>query len=239
MISVKNLTLAFDEKVLYEGLDFTAKNGELTMITGLNGTGKTTLLKIISGEMKVEGAEVKSDCQKIFFLPQKASYPVGITLFEYILSAFYSNCFKWFTTKSEKEKVLKTLDTLELLDRKDIFVEKLSSGELQLANLAVALVSGADCLLLDEPTSNLDLKNQVKISKILKNLTKKGMTCVMITHDLNLASEYGDYFLGISKNIVLQGNRGEFFTKENLQKIFGLTFNVEFENEKIYLKIFD
>ena len=65
------------------------------------------------------------------------------------------------------------------------------------------------------------------------------MTCVMITHDLNLASEYGDYFLGISKNIVLQGNRGEFFTKENLQKIFGLTFNVEFENEKIYLKISD
>ena len=61
----------------------------------------------------------------------------------------------------------------------------------------------------------------------------------MITHDLTLASEYGDYFVGIAKDVVLQGNRNEFFSKENLEKIFGLTFNVEFENEKIYLKISD
>ena len=239
MISVKNLTLTFGDKSLYKNLDFFAKNGELTIITGLNGTGKTTLLKIISGEMKVSGAEINSDCKKIFFLPQKVSYPVGITLFEYVLSAFFFNSFKWHTTKSEKQKVLQTLEMLGLSDRKDVLTEKLSSGELQLANLAVALVSGADCFLLDEPTSNLDLKNQIIISKILKNLTKKGLTCVMITHDLTLASEYGDYFVGIAKDVVWQGNRNEFFSKENLEKIFGLTFNVEFENEKIYLKISD
>lgn len=239
MISIKNLTFSFGSKNLYENLNFEMQSGQMTVITGLNGTGKTTLLRIISGEIKIGGVKISSDCKKMFFLPQKVSYPVGITLFEYVLSAFYSNSFKWFTTKSEKQKVLETLELLEISDRKDIYVEKLSSGELQLANLAIAMVSGADCLLLDEPTSNLDLKNQVKISKILKTLTKKGITCVMITHDLNLAFECGDYFVGISKNAVVQGIKSEFFSSENLNKVFGLNFNVEIENEKIYLKTID
>ena len=237
MISVKNLTLNFGEKILYKNFDFVAKSGELTIITGLNGTGKTTLLKIISGEMKVDGIDVDSDCKKIFFLPQKISYPVNITLFEYVLSVFYSNSFKWFTTNGEKKNVDEILDKLGIIDRKDISLEKLSSGELQLANLAVAIISGAECLLLDEPTSNLDLKNQVLICSILKNLAKNGMTCVMITHDLSLASEYGDYFVGISSNTVIQGEKSEFFTKENLKLVFGLNFNVGYENEKIYIKI--
>ncbi len=237
MISVKNLTLNFGEKILYKNFDFVAKSGELTIITGLNGTGKTTLLKIISGEMKVDGIDVDSDCKRIFFLPQKISYPVNITLFEYVLSVFYSNSFKWFTTNVEKKKVDEILDKLGIIDRKDISLEKLSSGELQLANLAVAIISGAECLLLDEPTSNLDLKNQVLICSILKNLAKNGMTCVMITHDLSLASEYGDYFVGISSNTVIQGEKSKFFTKENLKLVFGLNFNVGYENEKIYIKI--
>lgn len=237
MISVKNLTLNFGDKILYKNFDFVAKSGELTIITGLNGAGKTTLLKIISGEMKVDGVNVDSDCKKIFFLPQKISYPANITLFEYVLSVFYSNSFKWYTTNEEKQKVDEILGKLGIIDRKDISLEKLSSGELQLANLAVAIISGADCLLLDEPTSNLDLKNQVLICSILKNLAKNGMTCVMITHDLSLASEYGDYFVGISSNTVIQGEKSEFFTKENLKLVFGLNFNVGYENEKIYIKI--
>ena len=171
MISVKNLTLNFGDKILYKNFDFVAKSGELTIITGLNGTGKTTLLKIISGEMKVDGVNVDSDCKKIFFLPQKISYPANITLFEYVLSVFYSNSFKWFTTNGEKKKVDEILDKLGIIDRKDILLEKLSSGELQLANLAVAIISGADCLLLDEPTSNLDLKNQV-LTNFMSNIKK-------------------------------------------------------------------
>lgn len=239
MINIKNLSLAFGNKILFKNLNFEIKKGKLTVITGLNGTGKTTLLKIIAGNLKVNGAKITSDCKKIFFLPQKVSYPSSVTLFEYVLSTFYSNSFKWYTSQAEKAKVLETLNNLSISDRKDIPLEKLSSGELQLANIAVALISETDCLLLDEPTSNLDLKNQVMIASILKTLTQKGITCVMITHDLNLASEYGDYFMGFSKNGLIQGEKSEFFTKENLENIFGLNFNVEFENEKIYFKVFD
>lgn len=239
MIKVNNLSLKFDDKTLYKNLDIYFEDGKLSVITGLNGTGKTTLLKVLSNELKIEDARVYSDFKKIFFLPQKVSYSFGITLFEYVVSAYYSNSFKWFTTKSENEKVFDTLKMLGIIDRKDVLLEKLSSGELQLANIAVALISGADCLLLDEPTSNLDIKNQVLICSMLKDLTKKGLSCVMITHDLNLAAEYGDYFVGISSNCVIQGNKSEFFTNENLKKIFGLNFNVGYENEKIYLKIND
>ena len=106
MISIKNLTFSFGSKNLYENLNLEMQSGQMTVITGLNGTGKTTLLRIISGEIKIGGVKIFSDCKKMFFLPQKVSYPVGITLFEYVLSAFYSNSFKWFTTKYEKQKVL-------------------------------------------------------------------------------------------------------------------------------------
>ncbi len=237
MISVKKLNFSFENKILYKNVDFEINNSEITIVTGLNGTGKTTLLRIISGEIQVNSCEIKSDFKKIFFLPQKVSYPSGITLFEYVLSSFYCNSFKWFTSKKEKQKVSEILEMLGISDRKDVMLESLSSGELQLANLAVALVSGFDCLLLDEPTSNLDLINQVKILEILKSLTQKGISCVIITHDLNLTAKYGDYYIGISKNGVIQGKRTEFFTQNNLKKIFGLDFKVELENEKIYLKI--
>lgn len=237
MISISNLSLAFGKKILFDKLNFEIQSGKLTVITGLNGTGKTTLLKVMAGELSVNEAKITSDAKKIFFLSQKVSYPYSITLFDYVLSAFYSNSFKWYSSKAEKEKVKEVLKSLSIFDRKDVLLKNLSSGELQLANLAVALISGADCLLLDEPTSNLDLKNQVMIASILKTLTKKGMTCVMITHDLNLAAEYGDYFAGFSEKGFVQGEKSDFFTEKNLEKIFGLKFKVEFEDEKINFKI--
>lgn len=234
MIKIENLTLNFENKKIFNQQNLTVEDNKLTVIVGPNGVGKTTLLKIISGAIKVKTANIENNSKELFFLPQKIRYPEGITLFEYILSSFYKNSLKWYISTEEKEKTEKVLEELELTDRKNVIIDNLSSGELQKANLAMAMVSDADCLLLDEPTSNLDLINQIKILDIIKNLSINGITCLIIMHDLNLAAKYGDYFIGMSKNCeIIKGEKEEFFTVENLNKIYGMNFEV-IKNENKY-----
>ena len=208
MIKIENLSLSFAEKILFDNIGFEIPNNKLTVVLGANGKGKTTLFKIISGSLKVEKGSVIQDFKKIFFLPQNIRYPNGLTLFEYVTSFFYANSLKWFLSKEETEKTEETLNLLDLSDRKNIAVEKLSSGELQKANIAAALLSKADCLLLDEPTSNMDLSNQIKTMDILKKLEEHNITCIMITHDLNTAAAYGGHFIGIDdKHKIISGGK--------------------------------
>lgn len=234
MIKIENLTLNFDNKKIFQNQNIIVDDGKITVIVGANGVGKTTLLKIISGAIKVSDAKIINTAKELFFLPQKIRYPEGITLFEYVLSSFYKNSLKWFLNNEEISKTEKILDELELSDRKNVIIDNLSSGELQKTNLAMALVSDADCLLLDEPTSNMDLINQIKILDIVKKLSQKGITCLIIMHDLNLAAKYGDFFIGIDKNCeFIKGGKEEFFTAENLKRIYGIDFEVT-KNESKY-----
>mgnify|MGYP003295534622 CR=1 FL=1 len=181
-----------------------------TYICGENGTGKTTLFKIITGNLKIDGIKITNTFKKVFFLPQRIKYPENLTLLEYVTSYFFGNSLKWYISEEEKQKTEDVLNLLELTDRQNIPLEKLSSGELQKANIAIALLSDADCLLLDEPTSNIDLINQIKVLNILKKLQNNKITCCTIIHDLNLASAYGDYYAGITKNHKIIPNKTEF-----------------------------
>ena len=234
MIKIENLSLNFENKQLFENTDFVIPDGKFTFFTGANGTGKTTLFKIITGNLKIEGLKIINTFKKVFFLPQRIKYPENLTLSEYVTSYFFGNSLKWYISKEEKQKTEDILNLLELTDRQNIPLEKLSSGELQKANIAIALLSDADCLLLDEPTSNMDLINQIKVLDILKKLKNNKITCTVIIHDLNLASAYGDYFAGITKNHkIVQSEKDEFFTEENLKNLFGIDFKVV-KNEKSY-----
>ncbi len=234
MIKIENLSLTFGDKQLFKNADFTIPDGKFMFLTGANGTGKTSLFKMITGNINSDGLKISNTFKKVFFLPQRINYPEGLTLFEYVTSYFFGNSFKWYLSKEEKQKTEDILSLLELTDRKNISLEKLSSGELQKANITIALLSDADCLLLDEPTSNMDLINQIKVLDILKKLQNNNVTCVVIIHDLNLASAYGDYFAGITKDFkIVQLEKNEFYTEENLKNLFGFDFKVV-KNEKSY-----
>lgn len=240
MINVENLSLNFEDKKLFENVSLEIPNNKITVIAGQNGTGKTTLLKVMAGIETAKNAIIHSDFKEIFFLPQRIKYPENITLFDYISSYYFKNGFKWFLTEEEKKQINSVLEELELSDRKNVFVEKLSSGELQKANIAMALISGADCLMLDEPTSNMDLVNQIKILNLIKSLTKKDITAVIVLHDLNLSASYGDFFIGINsqKKLVCK-EKGDFFTESNLENIFGIKFRVIKDDEKFHIQIFN
>lgn len=238
MIKVENLSLIFDKKEFFKDINITFVENKFNIVTGLNGTGKTTLFKILTKTLKSNSGIVQTGEKKVFYLPQEVKYPNGITLFEYLSSVFYSN-WKWRLNKSEKTKISEVLELLELSEKKKVFIENLSSGEKQKANIAIGVLSGANLLLLDEPISNLDITNQIRIMNILKKLTLSDITIVAILHDLNLASSYGDYFVGITpgKNII-KGDKEEFFTSEKLYEIYNVYLKVIKNEEDFIIQLF-
>lgn len=238
MININNLSYSVDNIKLFENANIQIPKNKITMLVGPNGVGKTTLLKIIAGIIKPQMGEVSVNNKDLFYLPQRIKYPQGITLQEYIESSFYKQNWKWFLTKEEKDKVNEMLNILELSDKKYTLIDNLSSGELQKANMALGLMSEAHILLLDEPTANMDLINQIKILNMIKKLTQTGITCIIVLHDINLASDYGDYFIGLTrKNEILSGVKKDFISSDILKKIFGINFKVINNEEDIHIQI--
>ena len=238
MININNLSYSVDNIKLFENANIQIPKNKITMLVGPNGVGKTTLLKIIAGIIKPQMGEVSVNNKDLFYLPQRIKYPQGITLQEYIESSFYKQNWKWFLTKEEKDKVNEMLNILELSDKKYTLIDNLSSGELQKANIALGLISEAHILLLDEPTANMDLINQIKILNMIKKLTQTGITCIIVLHDINLASDYGDYFIGLTrKNEILSGVKKNFISSDVLKKIFGINFKVIKNEEDVDIQI--
>lgn len=236
MINIENLNFEYENKTIFKNLNLKIDDNKISIIIGPNGVGKTTLVKLITNEIKTNN-NIKNSFKKVFYLPQNPYYPKGITTFDYVSSVFYKNNWKWFLSTNEKEKIKEVLTLLELEDKKEVKIENLSGGEIQKANIALGLLSGADLFLLDEPTSNMDIINSIKIFDILKKLLEKNITSIIITHDINLSIKYGDDFIGINKNNeIIKGDKNSFFNNENLYKIFGINFEIIKDNEKIFIQ---
>ncbi len=240
MIKIKDLSLTVDNLTIFDGANIEIPKDKITILVGPNGVGKTTLLRLISEVIKPQKGIIEKNCKELFYLPQRIKYPQGITLQEYIESSFYKQNWKWFLSKEEKQKINEVLELLELTDKKETLIDNLSSGELQKANIALGLVSNADVLLLDEPTSNMDLINQIKVLDIIKKLTKKGITSIIVLHDINLSSSYGEYFVGISKDRkIITAEKKEFINAQTLNEIFGINFKVINSEEDFHIQIFN
>lgn len=233
-IKINNLNFKYDETVLYENSSFEIPDNKMTVILGLNGMGKSTLFKILTGMIKVE-AEIKNDFKNIFYMPQNPLCPKGITAFNYLSAVFFKNGLKWFLSDDEIKKTDNALFKIGLLNKKNVEVNNLSGGEFQKLNLALGLINDADLLLLDEPVSNLDIINQKQVLDSIKNFN---VTSVVILHDLNLAVNWGENFIAIDKNHkIIQLKKEEFFTPENLKNIYGADFKVIKNDEKYYIQI--
>ena len=196
-------------------------------------------MKIITGEIKAD-CVIENSFNNVFYLPQNPYYPKGITTFDYLSSIFFKNNWKWFLNEDEQEKINEVLEKIELLDKKDINIENLSGGEIQKVNIGLGLLSNADIFLLDEPASNMDLINQIKILKMLKTLSQNKITSVIIMHDINLAIKYGDNFIGISNNHkIIEKTDVDFFEEQTLKSIFNMDFEIIKNGENIHVQIID
>ncbi len=199
-IKAQGLRFSYNSREILKGLDFEIRKGEMFFIVGPNGSGKSTLLKCLNGILKPRGAVYigkdelcklsKNELAKIIgYVPQRSEIN-HLTVFDTILLGRKPH-LKWGISDRDIEVVNKAIDLLELNELAFRRLTELSGGELQKVVIARALAQEPKIILLDEPTNNLDLKNQIEVMKILERIVREqGISAVITMHDLNVCLLY-------------------------------------------------
>ncbi|GAB5046478.1 ABC transporter ATP-binding protein [Thermodesulfovibrio sp. TK110] len=226
-----------ESRDVLKGISFKAKKGEITTILGPNGSGKTTLFKCISGlwkhyrgEIKVEGKAVdslsfKKRARLFSVVPQEHEPPFPYSVSDVVLMgrASYVGVFS-SPGKKDYEKVNEALSIVGIEYLKDIPYTKISGGERQLTLIARAIAQGAPVMLLDEPTSHLDFRNQINILKKIKEIVRsKELTAVITLHDPNLSGFFSDKVVVINSGAkVAEGKPDDIITEELIKRVYGV-----------------
>lgn len=253
MIEVKGLSFGYGEMDVLGDMSFSIAEGKFVAIAGPNGAGKSTLLNLLAGQMRtrsgainIGGAAIGSYAtdelaKKVALVAQEFVPAFGFTVMETVMMARtpYFGAMG-FETERDREIVhesLKLTETAEFAGRE---LAHLSGGERQRVFIARALAQDTPILLLDEPTSFLDLRHQVGIYDLLKRMQMhKNKTIVSITHDVNLASQYCDEVLLLGNACQYHtGTAGEVFTSDNIEKVFGVKgFSGKIGSERFFIPL--
>jgi iron complex transport system ATP-binding protein len=236
-LETKKLTLAYESAPVVRNLDLAIPEGKITVFVGANGCGKSTLLRGLarllkpkSGTVYLDGKDIsrlksKTVAQQLAMLTQSPIAPEGLTVRDLVAMGRYPYQ-NWLQQRSpeDEEKIQEALSTTTLNELADQVLDKLSGGQRQRAWIAMVLAQDTDILLLDEPTTYLDLAHQVELLDLLQQLYEtKGKTIVMVLHDLNLACRYGDYLVAIKQGkVYAMGTPEQVMTEEMVREVFGL-----------------
>ncbi len=233
MLEVKNLNISYDRKII-DGLSFNLSPGKVNILMGRNGAGKSSILKAISGIIPYQG-DIRTK-GKISYLNQSINTDVNFTVFEtIILGKVDSLSFR--LSQEDIKDAYKIMDLLEMMSFKDKKINKLSGGEVQKVLIGQALISNPRVLLLDEPVSALDLKNQYEILSIIKDLTQKlNLTTLIILHQIELIERYADNIILIDQGELYKiGDKNAIFTREMFKEVYGLDSNIiDYEDELLF-----
>jgi iron complex transport system ATP-binding protein len=240
-LSAEGLTLAYDELEVASNLSVAIPGGRITCIVGANACGKSTLLRALARLLKPRAGAVLLDGESIHrlptkvvatrlgILPQSPIAPDGITVADLVARGRYPHQ-KWFHQwGAEDEAVItdamRVTGTIDLARRQ---LDELSGGQRQRVWIAMALAQGTDLMLLDEPTTYLDLAHQVDVLDLLVDLNRRDRrTIVLVLHDLNQAARYSHHLIAMrSGAIVAEGAPAEVITEDLVQDVFGLTCRV-------------
>ena len=222
-IEIKNLTVAYGENIALEDLNLNIEVGSLMALVGPNGAGKSTLIKTILKFLKQITGEIKINAKTLACVPQRNSvdWDFPTTLFDVVEMGCYGRVglFKR-VSKEEKQKVLKAIEQVGMLDFKDRQISELSGGQQQRAFIARALVQEADIYLMDEPFQGVDTTTEKSIVEVLKKLKSEGKTLLVVHHDLQTVPTYFESVTFINRTVVVSGKVKEVFTQENIDKTY-------------------
>ena len=222
-IEIKNLTVAYGENIALENLNLDIEEGSLMALVGPNGAGKSTLIKTILKFLKQITGEIKINAKTLAYVPQRNSvdWDFPTTLFDVVEMGCYGRVglFKR-VSKEEKQKVLKAIEQVGMLDFKDRQISELSGGQQQRAFIARALVQEADIYLMDEPFQGVDSTTEKSIVDILKKLKSEGKTLIVVHHDLQTVPTYFETVTFINKSVIASGKIKEVFTQENIDMAY-------------------
>ncbi|EUB34497.1 MULTISPECIES: metal ABC transporter ATP-binding protein [Fusobacterium] len=222
-IEIRNLTVAYGENIALENLNLDVEAGSLMALVGPNGAGKSTLIKTILKFLKQITGEIKINAKTLAYVPQRNSvdWDFPTTLFDVVEMGCYGRVglFKR-VNKEEKQKVLKAIEQVGMLDFKDRQISELSGGQQQRAFIARALVQEADIYLMDEPFQGVDSTTEKSIVDILKKLKSEGKTLIVVHHDLQTVPTYFETVTFINKSVIASGKIKEVFTQENIDMAY-------------------
>ncbi len=216
IISVKNLSAFYESRKVFENLNFNVKDGDYLCIVGENGTGKTTLMKLLLGlDVKHTGrVDFNGFAKKeIGWLPQKtehqADFPASVK--EVVMSGFAGRGFLGlFYGKELKSQAIKNMQILGIVDIAEMSFSELSGGQQQKVLLCRALCAAKRVLLLDEPVSSLDESASDELYALIKKLNQNGLAVIMITHDISRAKREAKNILSLSDNGYFYGGVDEY-----------------------------
>ncbi|AKL96026.1 ABC-type cobalamin/Fe3+-siderophore transport system, ATpase component [Clostridium aceticum] len=231
----------YDKKIIIDGIDIVIPNNKISVIIGANACGKSTLLKTLARLIQPTSGEIILDQKRISeippkqlakvlgLLPQSPVVPEGITVADLVgRGRFpYQSFFKGLG-KKDYEAIEEALEIMGITDLANRCVEELSGGQRQRVWIAMALAQQTDILLLDEPTTYLDITYQVEILDLLTDLNRKrATTIVMVLHDINLSARYADYIFALHKgNLIAEGSPSEIITEALIKQVFDLDCSV-------------
>ncbi|MFJ3670275.1 ABC transporter ATP-binding protein [Streptomyces sp. NPDC090106] len=232
-----DLHLAYDGRPVVEGLDLTVPTGRITAIVGANACGKSTLLRALArllaprqGTVELDGVALRSVptrelARTLGILPQTPVAPEGLTVVDLVGRGRSPHQTWWRQwSAADEEAVHAALAATGLTDLADRPVDELSGGQRQRAWIAMAVAQGTPILLLDEPTTYLDLAHQIDVLDLITDLNRReGRTVVMVLHDLNQACRYADHVIAMKAGrIVAEGAPAEVITESVVEDVFDL-----------------
>jgi len=242
MLRAIGIRASYRDNVVLHGVDLDVAPGEFVGIIGSNGTGKTTLLKVLTGvkptldgTVELEGRNMRGLPRReiaaiMAVVPQSSFVPPLFTVEDVVSIGRYARREHRFqespADRAAIEKAFVLTDTVRFRDR---LISELSGGERQEVLIARAIAQEPKILILDEPTANLDVRHQMKILGLVRRLIgEKGLTALMVIHDLNLAARFCSRLVLLHEGTVLaKGTPEDVLTKQNLELAYGVTSSVE------------
>ncbi|WNS80519.1 ABC transporter ATP-binding protein [Domibacillus sp. DTU_2020_1001157_1_SI_ALB_TIR_016] len=234
-LRAEQVNIGYGAATIVEDLTVDIPAGKVTTIIGPNGCGKSTLLKTMarllnqnSGSVYLNGADIhrlstKEIAKQMAILPQTPEAPAGLTVYELISYGRFPHQKGFGALNAHDKEVIQwAMDVTGTADFRDREIDALSGGQRQRVWIAMALAQETDLILLDEPTTYLDLAHQLEVLELLQELNEReGRTIVMVLHDLNHAARFADYLVAMRKgSIICEGTPETVMTKENLRSVF-------------------
>lgn len=237
ILSVNGLSFSYRSSPILNNLSFELNEGECAAVLGVNGAGKTTLLKCIDrilhyqsgtvtvNEKNISDMKPRTLAKTVGYVPQTLEFSDS-SVFDAVLLG-RKPYIRWNASENDRKIVNSLLEQFSLRFMSDRNVNELSGGEQQKVAVARALAQEPAVLLFDEPTSNLDLQNQLDTVKLIQSTAKERSLCVIVTmHDINLALRFADRFILMKDNTIHAVGTHEIITPENIKKVYGVDVTV-------------
>ena len=235
-LRVEEATIGYDKRVISQHLSVAIPDRSFTVIVGPNACGKSTLLRGLSrllkpsaGQIVLDGADInslktKDVARRVGLLPQASIAPDGITVADLVARGRYP--YQGFIrqwTDADEQAVARAMRQTAVTDLSGRLVDELSGGQRQRVWVAMALAQHTDILLLDEPTTFLDITHQIELLELFTDLHRSGRTLVAVLHDLNHAARYATHLIAMKEgHVVAVGTPDQVVTAELVEEVFGL-----------------